>query len=345
MKKKFMVYLCMCFFVLPVVFTPTLQAKKVASLKEIMKPRRMVVDENKLFLTEGTDIYIYSLKDFKLIKKFGKQGDGPQEFKTGPMGVPGLVLIPTHDQILINSEGKISYFTKNGEYRKEQKTPPFTVASPLKDKFISSGFIVNKNGQSSLCVNLLNSKCEKIKEIYISGIPAILGANFTLPYDPFRYIVYKDKIYVADASLDFSIAVFDKDGKELNRIKKDYQKLDIDDAYKDMMLKWVKNDSPFRQFWDMIKDKVKFKSTFPAIQDFVINADLIYVFSYKKQNDLTECIVLDLKGNEKKRVFLPLPFGVPPMSPLCYAIKDNRFYSLVENDETDSWDLDVAEIK
>jgi hypothetical protein len=60
--------------------------KKIAQLVELSRPQLMEVENDKLFVTEGVNIYIYSLKNFSLIKKFGKDGEGPREFKINPFG-------------------------------------------------------------------------------------------------------------------------------------------------------------------------------------------------------------------------------------------------------------------
>lgn len=60
---------------------------KVAVLPEVKRPAfDIIVDNNELFLVECATIYIYSLTDFKLKKKFGRRGEGPGEFKVHPAG-------------------------------------------------------------------------------------------------------------------------------------------------------------------------------------------------------------------------------------------------------------------
>jgi uncharacterized protein YlbG (UPF0298 family) len=71
-------------------------------------------------VTQEATVFIYSLKDFKLVKKFGKAGEGPREFRILPQ-LP-LNIDARTDQIIVNSFGKVSYFTKQGEFIKEVKT-------------------------------------------------------------------------------------------------------------------------------------------------------------------------------------------------------------------------------
>ena len=55
----------------------------VKTFPDLMRPGRIMVDKDKLYILEFPHIYIYSLDDFRLIKKFGRQGEGPQEFMGG----------------------------------------------------------------------------------------------------------------------------------------------------------------------------------------------------------------------------------------------------------------------
>jgi hypothetical protein len=340
MKKTVFVLICTC-LVIPF----TLQAKKLADLPELMKPQRMVVDGNRLFIVEGTSIYIYSLKDYKLIKKFGKTGEGPGEFKINPFGGPGLVPVAISQYILVNSSGKLSYFTKDGKYIKELKIPPLAVLRPIKDNFIGTGYIVDQKRQElKLCIILFDSKLNKIKQLYQSDVTINVQAVKNLPFDPFTYKVHQEKIFIPDTKDGFIIRVFDSYGKEVYQIKKDYTPLKVDDAYKKRILDWYKNEPLIKNFWEQVKDTIKFKRDFPPIKDIAIDCDKIYVFTYKKQNDLGECIILDLEGKEQKRLFLPLPPDFP-LTPICYAIQNDRFYTLVENKDGESWVLDVEEIK
>lgn len=339
MRKIVFALICIC-LVMPF----TLQAKKLANLPELLKPQRMVIDGNKLFIVEGTSIYIYSLKNYKLVKKFGKMGEGPGEFKINPFGGPGLVPLPHAQHLLVNSFGKLSYFTKDGKYIKELKIPPLTILKPVKDNFIGSGFITDQKPELKLCITLFDSKLKKIKQVYQSDVTINVQAVKNLPFDAFTYRVHKEKIFIPDTKNGFVIRVFDSYGKEIYRIKKDYTPLKVDDAYKKRILDWYKNESLLRSFWEIIKKTIKFKRDFPPIKDIAVDCDKIYVFTYKKQNDLVECIILDLEGNEQKRLFLPFP-QVFPLTPICYAIQNDRFYTLVENEDDESWILDVVEIK
>lgn len=47
----------------------------------VLKPEMIRVLDDELFVVEGAAVWIYSLKDLKLKRKIGRQGEGPGELK------------------------------------------------------------------------------------------------------------------------------------------------------------------------------------------------------------------------------------------------------------------------
>ena len=92
------------------------QADKVISLANLSRPTAVEVNNDNAYIVDGIHVYIYSLTDFKLKKKFGRQGEGPQEFKNW------IILYVQPDHIFINSPNKISYFNLEGKFIKEIKS-------------------------------------------------------------------------------------------------------------------------------------------------------------------------------------------------------------------------------
>ena len=76
-------------------------AEKVASFPGLFKVDHFTVDDRQVYITQEFNIFIYSLEDYKLVKKFGKRGNGPREFN-------GFVHVtPCKDYLVISSSGKI----------------------------------------------------------------------------------------------------------------------------------------------------------------------------------------------------------------------------------------------
>ena len=69
------------FVILFAILAVSLLATKTIPLPELTNPAGILVEDDQIYITQFPEIFIYSLKDFKLKKTFGKRGEGPAEFK------------------------------------------------------------------------------------------------------------------------------------------------------------------------------------------------------------------------------------------------------------------------
>lgn len=311
-------------------------------LNDVLKPDSITLNSNYLYVLEKSTIFVYSLKDMKLVNKFGQEGEGPKEFKTSPFGPP-MLAIAYPDHLLVNSNNKISYFTVDGQFQKELRAPSFTVLTELSDHFVGGG-TTQRDQEFFLSINLYGPAVNKIKELYVSDITVGPNATFNLPASTFDFAVYKDKIYAVTGKTECIIDVFDITGKQLSRIEKDIEKQPVTEQYKKETMTWFEKESTFKQFFQYIKQRISFKSNFPAVQQIFINNDKIYILTYKKKEDRTEVWVLDLAGKEIKRVNLPLARATPIMTPTLHAIENNHFYKIIENEEDELWEIYIEPI-
>lgn len=320
---------------------PAAAANKTVVLPEIMKPQMIAPFGDKLYITEKFNIYIYSLKDFKLIKKFGKEGEGPREFIISPFG-PGLIIYPIKDKLIVSSFGKMTYFTPTGEFIEEKKLSGFTVFSPAEHRFVGVGMKANEKNKNVLAVSLYDSGFQPLKDLYISDYEVGPGSVTSLPVSPFYPIPYKKKIYLVAGKEGFVFDVFDLDGKKLKRIQKKYKPQPVTADYKKRMEHWHKHESPTKEFPDLFK--ISFKSECPALRDAYVIDDRIYAITYKQEQGETECVIMDLEGKEIKRVYIPVP-ELKPMELPLYGIDSHRFYWLSENIDEEEWELHIRDIR
>ncbi len=50
-------------------------AGEKAVLPELLRPNGLTIDGEKMYISDGPTVFVYSLKDFKLQKKFGSEGE------------------------------------------------------------------------------------------------------------------------------------------------------------------------------------------------------------------------------------------------------------------------------
>ncbi len=314
-------------------------AKKAAVLKEIYKPMQIDVDSNHLYVSQLSTVYIYSLEDFQLKNKIGKEGEGPQEFK-------GYALLNVQPQVLlINSMGKLSFFDKDGTFIKEISSYPENYnMKPLGENFVGFGFrVITKKGDgiNYKTINLYDSHLKKIKEIFKHELDWQQGKGTRILHLTFVYHTYRDKLYVAGKN-DFVIDVFDKDGNHMFAISQDYQKKKFTKEDKDRILDSVKKTRSPEDF-ERFKHSTRFPEVFPAIQNFYIDNEKIYVKTHKTENHRAEFFIFDIQGKLQKTTMLPLVDRLPATN-FPDVIKNNKLYQLVENQDTEMMELYVCEI-
>jgi len=317
--------------------------KVVASFEEISKPQMMSINEDYLLITEGHSIFVYSTKDYSLIKKFGRAGEGPKEFKISRFGTP-MIAYFYKNEIFVSSDSKISFFSHTGNFIKEMKIPPFTLFRPFMNQYVATGTSTNNDNQNVLVINLHNSNLKKIKELYKSDMSIGPNAFFTYPISNFSFEPYKNNLFIVRGKEGFVIEVLSKEGKTLYTIKKDFEKIKVSNEYRNKTFKSFETNPNFKQFSEFFKKRTKFKKYYPAIQDIRVTDDRIYVITFKKQKGKTRCVVLDLKGKELKKVWVPYPelHGMDYLPE--YDIFNKKFYILIENEDEELWELHVINL-
>jgi hypothetical protein len=94
-----------------------------------------------------------------------------------------------------------------------------------------------------------------------------------------------------------------------------------------MMRKWIRRNGYFPEYF--------------TARIFKIADNKIFIPTYKKQNGKNEFIILDLKGNVKKKIYLPFKDRSFLLA-YPYAIGGNRLYQVFDNDETGEWELHIT---
>lgn len=312
-------------------------AGKVKTLPELSNPDGIYTSENRLAITERTTVYLYSLPDLKHIKTFGKKGEGPQEFK----GRIDSIDMQT-DVMVVSSRGKVSFYSKEGEYKKETNAASGYSSryTPLGKGFVGNGFVFDKIVYQT--INLYDPALAKIKEIYRkeSDIQRTKGIKmFSTAYD---FQVYDNKVFIAGFE-DFTITVADQEGNKLNPIKKDYQRLKFSDDHKRQVYEFIKSNPETKPRFEWFKNQLIFPSYLPAIRYIYADNRMIYIQTYRMDDKKTEFYVLDLSGEIVKKVFLPIiNENIVETYPL--SIIGGNVYQLVENEE-EEWDLHVIPVK
>ena len=318
-----------------------LYSAKKATLTEVMKPATISVDDHQLYVTEDATIFIYSLNDFSMLKKFGKQGQGPQEFALHPR-VP-VTLDVTTKEIVINSLGKVSYFTKKGEFLREIKPMPnFYGFQPIGKEFLGLGQAFEEKALYNT-VNLFDANLNKIKELYRadSGLKGP-GKGIQVLQRPFIYQAYKNRILLPGSEENF-IEAYNTEMKKLFTIKVKQEKLPVTQEFKDKVIHYLKTSARTKDIYEFLLKPVTFPNHYPSIQAFFVVDDRIYVMTWKKEQLKNQFYIYDMKGTFIREHWIPLAYqNELELYPI--TLKNGKLYQLIEDPDSEEWILHISQI-
>ncbi len=328
-----------------ILFSMVTFGEKPAVLEGLSKPGSLAVDPYcpQFYVTEGATIYIYSLADFKLKAKFGKAGEGPQEFHI-IQGTNGLVVQPLKDSLLINSMRRVSFFSKEGKFIKELSTGAGFMSmrfQPIGNGYAGLDMSLDEGAKSlSIFLNLYDNQFKKTKQIQKINFAQRGKLQFPI-VSPIFYAA--DEKIITLGGEDFVIDVYDSVGNKVTAISREYKRIEVTEEYKKGVHDFYKSSPNFGQYYESIKNMFQFSRYFPAIQAFLASDQKIYIQTYMKEQGGYEFFIYDLEGKFLKRQVLPVVYR-NSLQPFPYTIMHNTLYQLIENEDAEVWELHCLEI-
>ena len=316
---------------------------EVVLLPDILNPETIVVDQDRVLITEFPHVYIYSLKDFKLIKKFGKEGEGPQEFS-------GYVNVQPHPDkpgyIVANSRMKVSFFTDKGEFVKEIRSKAGIFGSrytPLGENYTAYGVAMDKDIVLRK-IDIYNSNLEKVKEV-ARWVRAMQLPKSLKPLDTDmeggEFRIFDKKIFLLLRD-EGTIEVFDHNGKTLLKIAHKYDRVPVTADDIKRYNHFYETDNISREFYKNNKALFKYPSNFPAARSMRVTDNKIYILTNKREEGKNEFVILDTGGKFLKKIMATFK-NVNLRVPYPFAISNGILYQLVEN-EDEEWELHIHEL-
>ncbi len=338
--KKFNIIVC----ILLLVMSLSAFGETVVPLPDVNRPNwffhPIFVVGEKIIIADGLRVLFYSAKDFKLLRTFGKKGEGPQEFLGYDDGVCVLPSL-SPDSLVIDSIEKISFYTKDGDFKKSIKTKNANYFRSLGDDEYFVGFSVfPENNILYGGIGLYDHKFNKVKSIGKFKEPFLQIKVNPLEYRRPLPIVYDNKLFLdrPDGSFD----VFDKKGNLLYTFKYDFERIPVTNAHKKLTIELLKLDPRIKDKFQQFKSRIVFDKYFPIMKHYDINDGKIYVLTYKEVDNKNEFIVLDTKGKFIKKILFPMK-SVSFVEPYPYTINKGKIYQLVENDDKEIWELHISD--
>ncbi len=320
--------------------TTALQAKKLHTFPELFDPFAMQMDDQYLYVSQKTDIMVYSLKDFKLVTKFGKHGEGPGEML--PFANMGVIFYLQEDgTMVVNSQTKIMIYTKKGKYIREiprkDALSQIPLYQPIGDNWVGTG-IAMKEGKMHYTFNIFDGQMKKTKELARKFYMDIGARNLPLPQEPPIILVYKDKFFMpGPAAKGLNLQARNWEGKVLNSITYETKPIKLTEQFKKDNMAFMKKVVPEAQF-AFIKQMTKFKEHFPTYMTFIPREDKLYVMTYENKDGKYKLLIFSQKGKLLKQTMVPFDM-IDGVRPAPFDVKDNTFYQLVENIDDETFEL------
>lgn len=336
-----------------------LNGENIGVLTEVLNPDQLRVAGDRCYILQGETVFIYSLKDLKLIKQFGKKGEGPGEVMTIAFISNNLAV--QDNKLVVDAINKVIFFSRDGVFEKEvRKKGQVANVLPVGDGFVITRLRPDEERKKLYAaVTLVDAEMNVSKELHAEPV-AQQGRDVQLVPDGANMAVYEDKIFVEKSTEGFVIDVYDSKGNELYKIRKDIPPLTVTTEIKERLLKEFIEDRAVQfqmtqtgEAWDEFKKRINlhYPDTLPHIRDILVKEGKIYIRTFITNDGKEKYLILDLKGKELKTVFLPKPILAPLVTRIVsrpvrlFDIANDRYYYIVENEDEEEWELHVEPIR
>ncbi len=346
MKKKTLICVCILMIVLGILSGDSLFATKLGTLKDIAIPGYITVSNGQLYITDQkTDkSFLMNLTDLKIIKQLTQRGSGPIETQFMPM------ITVYSDYVFLYSNEKAIYFSRDGNYLKEfriKKKGNWFMA--LGENFVLETTIA-KNQERWTDISLYSYSNEMdlsaLKNLYLSKNSQLTKSNgkfnLYLLKEYARYTVQDNKLFLGDSSRGLYLEVFNTKGDKINKIHlKQFEKQKVSEQFKNDYMKLVKSSPNYEAATKIYN--LLLPEYFPGFYYFVVDKERVYFITYNRKGNNREVIVADWRnGKFIKKTEIP---WIINESSYLLPIVDGKFYYPLENEETEEWELHVAEVK
>jgi hypothetical protein len=315
-------------------------AERLAILPKLARPARIEIDGDELYVIEGVETFIFSLKDYRLLRRFGREGQGPGELMPHPER--GILVEIANGNVFLNSYNKVACYSKSGALIGEKLFPFYLLQFvPCGENYVGVKFAPGNEGNRMINVCLYNSEFSEVRMIHSSRRTNPFKTRRVEIPPPHLFVrTYGKRIFVLDKVKGFHLDIFDVDGNPIKAIDLEWERVKVTRSFKKDVILWFRTQPHLRTV-SGIEEMIEFPDYLPPVRNFFVDSGKIYVQTYKRKNDLSEFVILDFKGKVLERIFLPggsrEAVQVDPNS--TYTIKGNAYYYLKECEKTEEWEL------
>jgi hypothetical protein len=296
--KKLLIFLFIIFWFM------ILLSQQKYELPDLNKAENVAVDDTQMYVTENTSVFIYSLKDARLVRKIGSQGDGPGEFRVLPT-LP-LSVFPQGNSFVINSFGKVTVCRKNGDIVSEKRTKAGLgnfLFIPIGEKYVGRS-IIAEGDVAFQTANLFDKDLNRGKELIRIPYTA-RGGKIQILNESLFFVVYENRILIT-GGIGFKIKILNEAGEPLQEFGRKYDRRKFTQDDEQSVRKFLQLS--LKQQYEILKNAMAFPSHYPEIAFFFAKDDLIYIFTWKRKGNHNEVFIYDINGKFLKQTYFPVHY-------------------------------------
>ena len=318
-------------------------------LGELVNPETLTVRGDYLYVTEGVKVWIYSHDGSRLVNSLGKAGEGPWEFRKSPAPwIPSVSVQLAADLLVVNSIGKVSYFSLKGDGIREEKVAVGGGLAPitaLGKRWVRTSLTrVEGENKVFFVSNLMDEKMNKIREL--GRFPHFSVAGKTNPIANAR--IFELLRRYSDGALFFHLdphtgvfKVFDTDGGCKAEIRPGYHPVPITDAGRKRWEEYFLHDVRFKRIYEADRANIHYPDHLPLVRDHRPDNGLLYIVTSEKSAGGYRTLIYDYAGVFKGEILTPLA-DRDMLESQPFTIHKHKLYQLVEDEDGEEWVLRVT---
>jgi len=271
----------------------------------------------------STENYLFKF-DSKgnFIKSFMRFGQGPGEIEWG-----GTVLLNPQGEIIGKdpSKRKFLVYDRDGSFLRETHMEKNYSLIPLEN---GKYFIFWQDQAPEFLKNHLgicNSKFEDVKELDTLQFPNPMNRRIVVNRDRIIDEVSKDRIYIGNSERGYEIRVYDLEGNLLQKIRKEYEPVEVSEEFKKAYFERFPKNYPLRDNYYFTKNWPPFRYLFTD------DEGRLFVMTYEEGINPGEYMydILNSEGAFIGRTSLgnvgrSFPFTVRAKNDYLYCIKEKE---------------------